>query len=157
MARFVGFLKSGARWHVLSLAALLGVLIGLSAFTFSYANGLSYLSDDARTCVNCHVMREQFDAWNRSSHKAVAVCNDCHTPHQFPDKWFVKALNGWNHSFAFTTGDFPDPIRIKPFNADVVQQNCVYCHQMLVSQIHVTEPHREEIRCVACHGNVGHG
>jgi nitrate/TMAO reductase-like tetraheme cytochrome c subunit len=26
-------------------------------------------------------MREQFDGWLRASHRAVAVCNDCHTPH----------------------------------------------------------------------------
>ena len=38
-------------------------------------------------------MRGQFDGWNHSSHKAVAGCNDCHTPHRFPDKWIVKGIN----------------------------------------------------------------
>jgi cytochrome c nitrite reductase small subunit len=133
------------------MVAAIGVLLGLSVFTFSYAEGLSYLQDDPSACVNCHIMREQFDAWNRSSHKAVAVCNDCHASHTFPNKWIVKGLNGFNHSLAFTTGSFPDPIRIRPFNVKVAQANCVECHHTLVDSIH-----DEDRPCTACHGNVGH-
>ncbi len=136
--------------------AMLGVLFGLSIYTFSYAEGASYLSDDPNTCVNCHVMQEQFDGWNRSSHKAAATCNDCHTPHNFPDKWVVKGLNGWNHSLAFTTGNFPNVIQIKEFNAHVVQENCIDCHETLTSNVHRSNE-EEALSCVACHGNVGHG
>ncbi len=101
-------------------------------------------------------MRDQFDAWNRSTHKAVATCNDCHAPHGFLNKWVAKGVNGFNHSWAFTTGNFPDPIRIRNFNVRIVQQNCVDCHQMVVSQIHSTKQGKERL-CVSCHGNVGHG
>lgn len=139
-----------------SLAVLLGVLVGLSAFTFYYAEGISYLSDNPRACVNCHVMRGQFDAWNRSTHKAVATCNGCHAPHGFLNKWVSKGINGWNHSWAFTTGNFPYPIRIRDFNVRIVQQNCVKCHETVVSQIHRSEQGQERL-CVSCHGNVGHG
>ena len=86
----------------------------------------------------------------------MATCNGCHTPHSFPQKYIIKGINGWNHSLAFTTGNYPDPIRIRGFNADVVQANCVDCHQSLVSQIHSSKPD-EERSCIACHGNVGHG
>ncbi len=141
---------------VLALAGLLGVLFGLGMFTFVYAEGTSYLSNNPETCMNCHIMREQFEGWNHSSHKAVAVCNDCHTPHNPVGKWAVKAWNGLNHSWAFTTGNFPEPIRIKSFNADIVQANCVECHRDTVSQIITIAPHDEELRCVTCHGNVGH-
>lgn len=134
----------------------MGVLFGLGMFTFVYAEGPSYLSDDPQTCMNCHIMRDQFESWNHSSHKAVATCNDCHTPHHPVGKWLVKALNGFNHSWAFTTGAFPEPIRIKSFNADVVQANCVECHGGMVSQIITSAPHDEELRCVTCHSDVGH-
>jgi cytochrome c nitrite reductase small subunit len=85
----------------------------------------------------------------------VAVCNDCHTPHAFPDKWIVKGINGFNHSAAFTLANFHQPITINDFNAQVVQQSCIGCHQTLVSQI--TGPHASEpVNCVSCHSNVGH-
>lgn len=139
----------------LGLAGMLGILAGLSLFTFGYARGTSYFSDDPQACMNCHVMRDQFEAWQRSSHARVATCNDCHTPHEFPDKWLVKALNGFNHSAAFTLGNFHEPIRITGLNAQVAQHNCVYCHQTLVSQIY--DPHPDQsITCTACHGSVGH-
>ncbi len=135
---------------------LLGVLLGLGIYTLDYAEGTAYLADAPEACLNCHVMREPFDGWIRSSHKAVAVCNDCHTPRGFLNKWLVKARNGWQHSWAFTTGNFADPIRIRDFSARIVQQNCVECHQRLVSEIHRGTP-GQELSCVACHGNVGHG
>src|SRR5688572_31846264 len=40
----------------------------------------SYMTDNPAACANCHVMREQFEEWLKSSHGKVAVCNDCHTP-----------------------------------------------------------------------------
>lgn len=140
----------------LMLAAIFGILVGLGAYTFSYAEGSSYLSDDPAACVNCHVMQEQFDGWNNSSHKAVATCNDCHTPHTFLNKWLVKGLNGWNHSKAFTLGNFPNPIRIRPFNAKVALNNCIDCHEGVISQTSLPELHADQ-SCVSCHGNVGHG
>lgn len=148
--------KGWVRWMPLALAAMLGVLVGLGVFTFSYAEGLSYFSDDPNSCVNCHVMRDQFEAWNHSSHKAVATCNDCHTPHHnVVAKYTVKAINGFNHSLYFTLDNFPDPIRIRPLNVRVAQQNCRECHADQVSQMHVS-PLGEEADCIACHANVGH-
>ncbi len=140
---------------IAGLALLLGILFGLGTYTFSYAEGASYLSDDPNACVNCHVMREQFDGWNRNSHQAVATCNDCHVPRAFPDKWISKGLSGWSHSWAFTTGNFPNTIRIRESSAQTVQENCVQCHQTMVSNIHL-ESNKPELSCVACHKNVGH-
>lgn len=63
------FCRAAAFWMV-ALAALIGVFVGLSFYTFSYAEGLSYFSDDPNSCMNCHVMRDQFESWNHSNHKA---------------------------------------------------------------------------------------
>jgi cytochrome c nitrite reductase small subunit len=152
-----------------SLAAslLLGAMFGSGAYTFVSAHGTSYLSNDPAVCVNCHVMREQFDSWQRSPHHAVAACNDCHLPHDnVVHKLFIKASNGYHHSKAFTTGDFPDPIQIKPGNAEVLEANCVRCHSELTSEITAhgtlgvpTDPaHKADLYgCVRCHPEVGHG
>jgi len=142
----------------LLLSSLLGVLLGAGGYTFHYARGLSYLSSDPGACVNCHIMREHFDGWQKASHHAFAVCNDCHIPDSFAGKWLVKAANGYHHARAFTFWDFHDPIQIKPMNAAVLNANCRRCHREFVRGI--TE-HRvirdEELYCVRCHDGVGHG
>jgi cytochrome c nitrite reductase small subunit len=146
-------LKAQLPWLIIT--GLLGVTIGLGLFTFDYAKGGSYFSDDPQACMNCHVMRDQFEAWQHSTHARVATCNDCHTPHEFPYKWIIKGINGFNHSAAFTLGNFPQPITIKDFNAQIVRHNCMGCHQALVSQIaslHADDP----VDCIACHSAVGH-
>lgn len=138
-----------------TIAGMLCVLLGLGGYTFVYARGTSYLSDDPNACVNCHVMRDQFDAWRHSSHSRVAACNDCHTPHTNAlEKWVVKGINGWNHSVAFTFSSYPEKIQIKQFNADVVQGNCVGCHQNLTHFL--TARQSEAPNCLTCHEGVGH-
>jgi cytochrome c nitrite reductase small subunit len=144
-----------------------GTLVGAGAFTFVSANGTSYLSNDPSVCVNCHVMREQFDGWQHGSHRQAATCNDCHLPHDnLVNKLFVKASNGYHHSKAFTTGDYPQPIRIKPGNAQVLEANCLRCHVEMTEAItaHGTlgvpsDPNLKAdlFGCVRCHGDVGHG
>ena len=110
------------------MAIPLGVALGLGLFTFGYAEGSSYLGNAPETCANCHIMNEQYDGWVKGSHKAVATCNDCHTPHDFVGKYATKALNGFNHSKAFTLQDFHEPIQINARNAAILQQSCLHCH-----------------------------
>ena len=141
----------------LFIAALGGAILFLSGFTFLYAQGYSYLVDDPNACTNCHIMRDQFDGWNRSPHHAVATCNDCHTPHDsLIAKYAIKGLNGFNHSRAFTLGNFQEPIRITELNREVTQHACVYCHQDAVSEI-LHPQSNEPTDCLTCHAGVGHG
>ena len=77
------------------------------------------------------------------------------SPHRFPDKYLIKGLNGWNHSVAFTLGNFLEPIRITPLNRQVTQETCLYCHASLVVAIsQETGPHPTD--CLTCHAGVGH-
>lgn len=151
-------ITSAASLLPLLLSASIGILLGLGGFTFYYAEGASYLSNDPRACANCHIMREQYDGWQKGSHHAVATCNDCHVPHEFISKYLAKMENGFWHSKGFTLQDFAEPIRIKPRNEVILQENCVGCHAGLVSQI-ATHPGNGEqmLDCVHCHAGVGHG
>jgi cytochrome c nitrite reductase small subunit len=141
-------------------AILLGLPIGLAVFTFRYAEGLSYFSSDPRACTNCHIMNEQYDSWSRSGHHHVAGCNDCHLPRAFVPKMLAKARNGWNHSSAFTLENFHEPIMIGERNAEILQDNCLRCHDRFVHDIVVLQSPAdvpgESVSCVHCHKNVGH-
>ena len=157
------------------LAALVGTAVGAAGYTFVYARGASYLTDDPAACANCHVMNEQYDGWVKGSHHAVAVCNDCHTPHDFFGKYLAKAINGWHHSVAFTTGDFHEPIHLGARNLGVTEAACRSCHQDIVHAIEPgllvrVEARRPEdsrgdlhpppeegtMSCLRCHRSVGH-
>ncbi|MEZ5403122.1 MAG: cytochrome c nitrite reductase small subunit [Bryobacteraceae bacterium] len=140
----------------LFLAILFGLAAGLAAFTFGYARGASYLTDDPAACRNCHAMNEQFDGWLKSSHRSAAVCNDCHAPAGFFAKYFTKALNGFNHSLLFTTGRYPDHIQITGRNARIAEEACMKCHQEVTGGIRSIRAHGGPVHCTACHLSVGH-
>jgi cytochrome c nitrite reductase small subunit len=150
MNRFVA-----ASW---GLGGLFGIVAGIGGFTFIYAKGASYLGHDSAACANCHVMNEQYDGWIKSSHRQVAECNDCHTPPGLIPKYAVKAVNGFRHSLAFTTGDFHEPIRITAMNRAVTEQACRHCHGDVVEMMAAARHGEagEDVSCVRCHGSVGH-
>lgn len=138
-------------------AAGIGMLAGVSLLTFGYAKGASYLTDSPDACANCHVMNEQLSGWRRSSHRQAAVCNDCHAPSGFAPKYATKALNGFFHSLAFTTGWFPDRIQIGARNRQVAETACLKCHGEIVEPITAAAAHRgEAAHCLRCHQSPGH-
>jgi cytochrome c nitrite reductase small subunit len=150
--------------HALIVAIPIGLALGIGGFTFFYAKGGSYLTNDPAACANCHVMQDYYAAWQRSSHHAVAVCNDCHTPKDLVGKYGTKAMNGWHHSLAFTTGDFHEPIQITERNRAIAEHSCRKCHAELTQGIenplavaaHGGGGAVEELSCIRCHGAVGH-
>lgn len=142
--------------HILLCTVPLGVLGGLAAFTFGYGDGTAYLSNNPASCANCHVMQGHHDTWLKSSHHGVATCNDCHLSHHVIGKWITKADNGFFHSLAFTTGDFPEPIRIKDRNRAITQAACLDCHGDYVHNMLPARPGGQTQSCVHCHGDAGH-
>ena len=149
------------RWlqqhRVLALLAfgLIGLFIGVGSYTFYYARGYSYLLDDPQACVNCHIMREQYDGWQKASHHAVATCNSCHVPHDIVGKYLTKAENGFWHSYGFTFQNFHEPIQIRERSRLILQENCLYCHSMFVSAI-ANHVGADQVDCIQCHRGVGH-
>lgn len=137
------------------LVAVVGTSVGIGLFTFLYAKGGSYLTDRPEACTNCHIMNNQYNAWMKSGHRLVAVCNDCHAPEAVVEKYATKLSNGFRHSLAFTTGHFHEPIRITRRNRKIAEASCRKCHQTMVESI---EGHREQeaVSCLRCHATVGH-
>jgi cytochrome c nitrite reductase small subunit len=142
------------------LGGLFGLTAGIGGFTFMYAEGASYLGHDSAACANCHIMSDHYDRWIKSSHRSVAECNDCHTPPGLVEKYATKAINGFNHSSAFTTGWFHEPILITARNRAIAERACRHCHEDVTQAMTgAGGPHaagRDGISCVRCHGAVGH-
>jgi cytochrome c nitrite reductase small subunit len=145
-----------ARRMLWAAAGAIGVLAGASLFTFTYAEGASYFRNDPSACMNCHIMRDQYEGWQRGPHHHVTTCNDCHTGHSFVGKYASKAVNGFNHSWAFTTGRFPEPLQITPFNRRLAEASCRECHGDFTHTIDVHTRSEEAVSCLRCHADAGH-
>ncbi|MDP3543726.1 MAG: cytochrome c nitrite reductase small subunit [Elusimicrobiota bacterium] len=140
----------------LAFAAGCGVFLGFAVYTFVYARGYSYLTDDPRACANCHVMNDQYAGWVKAPHRSVAVCNDCHTPANLVGKYAVKAKNGFWHSYYFTTQTFHEPIAITNSARAVALDNCRRCHEPVVTAIDGPHNNTKRLDCLRCHQGVGH-
>jgi cytochrome c nitrite reductase small subunit len=141
-----------------------GILVGLLGLVAHVSRATSYLSDDPRTCVNCHVMAPEYLTWANSAHREAATCNDCHVPHDnYVRHYAFKASDGARHAFMFTFRLEPQVIRIHPAGQRVVQENCVRCHTPLVHRTHLPgvpgdDVHGVEgVRCWDCHRGTPHG
>lgn len=155
MTRLFGLSLSG-----IILSGLLGMFCGAGAYTFRYGEGLSYLSENPKACVNCHIMRDQYDGWQKAGHHANATCNDCHIPHDFVGKYLAKAQHGFWHSKGFTLQDFHEPIQLSDRDRAMVNHNCTRCHADLVDPLTASAAasgHGSETNCIHCHAHVGHG
>ena len=138
------------------IALSVGTAAGIGCFTFVYAKGASYLSNDPQACANCHIMQDHLDAWIKSSHRSVATCNDCHTPPGLIPKYYTKTDHGFFHSLAFTTNKFHEPIQIKGRSLRVTENACRKCHQDIVHDIEAMTAPGDTLSCIRCHAGVGH-
>lgn len=139
--------------NYLLVSIFTGFLVGLVSYTFYYADGLSYFSSDPGACINCHIMQNQYDSWQKGSHHASATCVECHLPASLIPKWLAKAENGYLHSKAFTLQNFHEPIFIRKKNKEILIGNCVQCHEKIFTEI----DHDRPSNCLHCHSSSGHG
>lgn len=160
---FLRILKPPRQWKV-PVIVLLAILAGLFLFLVHISRAPSYLGDDPRTCVNCHIMAPQYATWQHSSHRENATCNDCHVPHNtILNKYYFKAKDGLRHATVFTLRAEPQVIFIREEGKNVVWENCIRCHEPLV-----TNPKLQSMRplyisslstrnCSECHRYTPHG
>ena len=128
MRKLFKFLTPPPQWKLPVLVSL-GIFVGLGFYVLYLSKAASYLSDDPKTCVNCHVMYPEYATWEKGSHGRVTNCNDCHVPQDnIIRKYMFKASDGLRHATMFTFRMEPQVIRIKDAGRNVVQENCIRCH-----------------------------
>ena len=143
---------------------MLGIFFGLAAYAVYISKAPSYLSDNPKTCINCHVMVPQYANWAHSAHMRVANCNDCHVPHNNVfSKYFFKAKDGLRHATIFTLRTEPQTIYILEAGRKVVHQNCIRCHEKLLDDHQVASMtegytnYKTQRDCIDCHRESPHG
>jgi len=144
----------------------IALLIGVAALLVVGGVGLyvtdftAYLGNNPSTCNNCHVMDAVYEGWYHGGHSRWTTCNDCHTPHALIPKYLVKAQSGYHHVSAFVLGDIPDAIRAKESSRQVVQENCIRCHEDTIADLDWGMGYTEADEgrfCFDCHRSAAHG
>lgn len=158
--KLLHFFLPPPNWRV-PVIIILGALTGLAFFLLKISNATSYLSDDPRACINCHIMTPQFATWSHSAHRSITDCNACHVPHDsFIRKYYFKASDGLRHSAIFTLRKEPQAIYIREAGKKVVQENCLRCHASLFSdgpgRPYEAMADRRDRQCLDCHRNTPH-
>ncbi len=141
-----------------ALFAGVGAVIGMGFYVGRISNAVSYISDDPKACINCHIMGPEYATWQHSSHARVAVCNDCHVPHtSLAAKYYFKAKDGMRHSTLFTLRMEKQVISAIPESKRVIQENCIRCHANTVdgASAPINQPFAR--MCTDCHREVPHG
>ncbi|RJE74074.1 cytochrome c nitrite reductase small subunit [Reichenbachiella sp. MSK19-1] len=149
---------------IVPVTLLCGLMAGLGFYVLRVSNAVSYLSDDPKACINCHVMTPEYITWDHSSHQRVTVCNDCHVPHNnVVNKYYFKAMDGLYHASIYTMRMEPQAITMREPSQHVVQNNCIRCHidqvtdAKMASWVDNHEENRTSRACWECHRETPHG
>jgi len=138
---------------------LLGIgllFLALGIFTW-VTDAPSYLGHEPPTCNNCHVMDAEYESWYHAAHARVAVCTDCHLPHQSVVSYYLyKGYSGVRDVVSFTLKTYPAAIRATNQTDEIIQANCIRCHFDTVENI-VSGPEPFDRTCWSCHRSVAHG
>ena len=140
--------------YVILLGLVFGLLAGLGGYTFVYAKG-------RRTWPTTGRVRQlprdagPFRRLGKSSHRAVAVCNDCHAPHALIPKYVTKARNGFGTRWPSRPGNH-DPIQVTPCNAAIAAKACRTVTPPSSRPSTPPAPGRTSWLIIRCHGTVGH-
>ena len=137
---------------IICIAALLivaGALMVATDFT-------AYLGNNPVTCNNCHLMDAAYEGWYHAAHSNWANCVDCHAPQPFVPKYLFKAYSGYRHVTGFLFKEHPIILRAIPLSKDIIQDNCIGCHETAVEDI-AFNAMDEQRYCYECHRSVAHG
>jgi cytochrome c nitrite reductase small subunit len=150
-------------WNI-PVIIMLGTIVGILLYILNISKASSYLSNEPTTCVNCHIMAPQYATWAHSAHREVTQCNDCHVPHNnLLNKFYFKAKDGLRHATIFTLRREPQVIFIEQEGKEVVQTNCIRCHEQIITNplmgsLHPDYVHQiTERQCWDCHRETPHG
>ena len=124
---------------------------GAAAFLLLGPPKLLAKSESANFCASCHVMQDEFTAWQHSGAHSRIQCVDCHLPNANPVEHYVwKAIDGMKDVVSFHSGRVPETIALSAHGEHVVQANCIRCHEATVARMDTTR------ECWGCHRQTRH-
>jgi cytochrome c nitrite reductase small subunit len=140
----------------LPIIAILAAALTLGYFAL-VSDAAAYGGSVPETCANCHAMDSQYENWFYGGHSQWAKCTDCHLPHNNLIVYYAeKGRQGAKDTFAFVTGNIPALMRAEEKTKEIVQGNCLHCHENTVEGM-LTAGQPFDRYCWDCHRSTAHG
>jgi len=143
---------SKAKLWSLKYFIVIGLLgVGIGAFLMFGPPRLLARSETPDFCSSCHVMEAEYEAWfHEGAHRRIN-CVDCHLPHHnIAAHYLWKSIDGMKDVVVFYSGRVPESIKVSQHAQQVLQTNCVRCHETTVEKID------NERQCWSCHRRLSH-
>ncbi len=177
--RWFGVLfRPSTRFSILALIVV-GVVLGSGAVIGTQVAVQATGTNEF--CVSCHEMNINLEEYSETSHfknrsGVRAGCSDCHIPHTYPQKLWVKALAGTKDIYGHMMGviDTPAKYEAKRFEMATTEQErlrkngsaeCKHCHNFEAMNPAKQKPFaRAEHKraqetgqsCIECHKGIAH-
>jgi cytochrome c nitrite reductase small subunit len=143
----------GVKKKKIGLYVLAIFIVGVAAFLFLMLGAPQLLakSESPVFCAGCHVMEAEYDAWAHTGAHRREQCVDCHLPNQNVALHYAwKTIDGLKDTLVFYSGKVPERIMITDHGQEVVQLNCIRCHETTVQNID------QQRLCWTCHRRIAH-
>lgn len=109
------------------------------------------VTDRRAFCGMCHTMAPH--AWTHyNSTHAQFNCGECHLPSNLVAKLPYKAQIGLYDLFVEVTGTKPSTMHADAKMKDVIQANCIRCHQSTIADVAMDVKQF----CTDCHKSIPH-
>ena len=177
--RLFGFLfRPSARLSVLVLL-LLGIGLGSAAVIGTQV--AVHVTSTNEFCVGCHEMNtplvEYQDTIHYKNRSGVRTgCADCHNPHGYPEKLWVKAISGAKDIYGHYVGiiDTPEKFEARRLHMATSEQarmrkndsaECRHCHDFKAMNPDKQKPFArkeheraitQRLSCIECHKGIAH-
>ena len=140
----------------LPIIAIVVAVLALGYFAL-VSDAASYGGGAPGTRADFHTMDSPYEKWDHGGHSKFAKCTDCHLPHDNLVVYYMeKGRQGAKDTYAFVTGNIPVMIRAEEKTKEIVQENCIHCHQDAVETVMMGEQPFDRY-CWECHRDVAHG
>jgi len=143
----------GVKKKKIGLYVLAILMVGVAASLFLMLGPPKLLakSESPLFCAGCHVMEAEYEAWAHTGAHRREQCVDCHLPNQNVALHYIwKSIDGLKDTLAFYSGRVPERIMITAHGQEVVQLNCIRCHETTVQNID------QQRLCWSCHRRIAH-
>lgn len=133
------------KFFIISAAVLTVMIVSMP--------GIIRYTSSPQFCNSCHVMNHQYEHWRLTGLHREITCVECHLPNNNSANHLLwKAIDGTKDVVLFTTGLFDqNDIRATNHAKKVLKQNCIRCHNEMVSLMNT-----EKRKCWSCHRRVQH-